>query len=133
MTHLEKVYVLIDDYVDKFIHQQEFHKIMMREQLIDKDTVIAGFIHELKKRNLLSIKTLIQVGPKSGEFKKNIDVVLMMTTMVGTVSQMITSKRFYCDINNMNQLSEQEYNKHIKKKLSVHLKTIFKILLTYEA
>src|SRR3954470_4222231 len=31
LSHLEKVNVLIDDYVDKFIHQQEFHKIMMRE------------------------------------------------------------------------------------------------------
>src|SRR5437773_3093087 len=43
---LEKVYVLIDDYVDKFISQQEFHKIMLREQLIEKNTPIAGFIHE---------------------------------------------------------------------------------------
>src|SRR5271169_1274878 len=38
MSNLEKVNILIDDYVDKFIDQQEFHKIMMREQLIEKDT-----------------------------------------------------------------------------------------------
>src|ERR1017187_4351591 len=39
LTHLEKVYVLIDNYVEKFINQQEFHKIMMLEQLKEKDTV----------------------------------------------------------------------------------------------
>ena len=133
MTNLQKVNILIDDYVEKFISQQEFHKIMMREQLIDKNTPIAGFIHELKKRNLQSIKKLIQDGQKSGEFKKNIDIVLMMTTMVGTVSQMITSQRFYRVINNLEDMPEVEFRKHIKRKLSTHLKHLFKIALTYEA
>src|ERR1700733_6215906 len=41
ISHLEKVYILIDDYVDRFIHQQEFHKIMMREQLVEKNAPIA--------------------------------------------------------------------------------------------
>ena len=133
LTNLEKVNILIDDYVDKFIHQQEFHKIMIREQLIEKDTVIAGFIHELKKRNLASIKTLVHDGQKSGEFKKNIDVVLMMTTMVGTVSQMITSKNFYKDCNNLGHMTDIEYQKYMRKKLSIHLKNLFKVMLTYEA
>jgi AcrR family transcriptional regulator len=133
LTHLEKVNVLIDDYVDKFIHQQEFHKIMLREQLIEKGTPVTELIHELKKRNLSSIKKLIQEGQKSGEFKKNIDILLMMTTMVGTVSQMITSQRFYREINNMQDMPEVEFRKYIKKKLSAHLKHLFKITLTHEA
>lgn len=133
LSQLEKVNILIDDYVDKFIQQQEFHRIMMREQLIEKDTIIAGFIHELKKRNLASIKKLIQEGQKSGEFKKNIDIVLMMITMVGTVSQMISSQKFYREVHNLQHLTEQEFNKHIRKKLSAHLKNLFKITLTNEA
>ena len=132
LTNLQKVNILIEDYVDKFIDQQEFHKIMIREQLIDKDTAIAGFIHELKKRNLASIKKLIHDGQKSGEFKKNIDVMLMMTTMVGTVSQLITSQRFYREINNMEHVEEIEFQKHMRKKLSAHLKHLFKVILTNE-
>ena len=133
MTHLEKVNVLIDDYVDKFIHQQEFHKIMMREQLIEKDTPIAALIHELKKRNMASIKKLIHEGQKSGEFKKNIDITLMMSTLVGTVSNMITSQHFYRECNNLTAMNEMEFQKHMRKKLSAHLKNIFKAILTYEA
>ena len=132
LSCLDKMNVLIDDYVEKFIQQQEFHKIMLREQLIEKDTPIAGLIHELKKRNLSSIKKLIQEGQKSGEFRKNVDMVLMMTTLVGTVSQMIASQRFYKDVHNLEQLPEIEFQKHIKKKLSVHLKNIFKMILTHE-
>ncbi len=118
MTALEKVNILIDDYVDKFITQQEFHKIMMREQLVEKNTPIVLFIYELKKRNLASIKKLIQEGQKAGEFKKNIDIVLMMATLVGTVSNMITSQRFYKEMNNMVHMDEIEFQKHLRKKLS---------------
>jgi AcrR family transcriptional regulator len=133
LTHLKKVNILIEDYVDRFIDQQEFHKIMMREQCLEKDTPVANFIYELKKRNLASIKKLIHDGQKSGEFKKNIDVMLMMTTMVGTVSQMITSQRFYRELNNLESLPEIEFQKYIKKKLSAHLKNLFKLSLTNEA
>jgi len=132
-SNLEKVNILIDDYVDKFIDQQEFHKIMMREQLIEKDTVIAGFIHQLKKKNLTAIKTLVHEGQKSGEFKKNIDIWLMMITMVGTVSQMITSQHFYRESYNLAQATELEIQRHMRKKLSNHLKNLFKVMLTYEA
>ena len=133
LTNLEKVNVLIDDYVDKFIHQQEFHKIMMREQLIEKDTPIAALIHELKKKNMVSIKKLIHEGQKTGEFKKNVDVVLMMTTLAGTVSHMITSQHFYRECNNLETMSEPDFQKHMRKKLSSHLKHIFKAILTNEA
>ncbi len=132
ISHLQKVNILIDDYVDKFIHQQEFHKIMMREQMINKHNSVAELIHELKKRNLEAIRTLLSEGQKSGEFKKNIDVVLMMTTMVGTVSQMISSQYFYRKVNNLEHMDEMEFQKHMKKKLSAHLKNLFKQLITNE-
>ncbi len=132
ITPIQKVYILIDDYVDKFIHQQQFHKIMMREQMINKHTPVAALIHELKKKNLESIKTLIQEGQKTGAFKKNIDIVLMMTTMVGTVSQMLTSQHFYRSLNNMEHMDDMEFQRHIRKKLSTHLKNLFKQMITNE-
>jgi hypothetical protein len=101
--------------------------------MTENNTPVTFFIHELKKRNLASIKKLIQDGQKSGEFKKNVDILLMMTTMVGTVSQMITSQRFYREINKLEDLTEIEFQKYIKKKLSAHLKNLFKLSLTYEA
>ena len=106
---------------------------MIREQLVETDSPVATLIYELKKRNLSSIKKLIHEGQKSGTFKRNIDMALMMSTLVGTVSQMITSQRFYRECNNLETLSEPEFQKHIRKKLSNHLKNLFKAMLTYEA
>jgi AcrR family transcriptional regulator len=132
-THLEKFYLIIDEYVDKFINQQEFHKLMMREQFNEKGTLITDMIHEVKLKNLESITKLIKAGQKAGDFAKNIDVVLMMATITGTVSQVINSQRFYRETHNMTDLPTEEFNKHIRKKLSTYLKNIFKTFLINEA
>lgn len=130
---LEKLYTLIDDYVNKFMNQQQFQKIMLLEQLVDKNGGIPQMIYELKKRNIITIEKLIHEGQKKGEFINEIDIPLMMNTMVGTVSQMIISQRFYKDINNLQQLNETEYTQYMINKLSSHLKKIFKVILTNEA
>lgn len=132
MSYYQKVSVLIEDYVEKFLSQPQFHKLMLREQLDDKPGGVSGMILELKKKNYATIKKLIQEGQKAGEFKKHVDVSLMMATMVGTVSQMIISDRFYKETNNIDTTGE-DYNIHMKKKLTTHLKNLFKSILTNEA
>ena len=133
LSYLQKVYMLIDDYVDRFVSQQAFHKIMIREQIAENGTGLANQILALKKRNLASIKKLIVGGQKEGEFKKNIDIVMMMATLVGTMSQMITSQCYYREVNNMESMDDAEFKKHLRKKLSTHLKQLFKAVLTNEA
>lgn len=133
LSSLDKLYTLIDDYVNKFMTQQQFQKIMLLEQLVDKNGGIPQLIYELKKRNIVSIEKLIQEGQNNGQFIDDIDIPLMMNTMVGTVSQMIISQRFYKDINKLQHLSEAEYTQYMINKLSSHLKRLFKVILTNEA
>lgn len=133
MTPLQKVYNLIDFYIDKFQNQTCFHKIMSREQVHNHRNETTAIIQQFKRRNQDLIKQLIQEGQKSGEFKKNIDVPLMMATLVGTVSHLVTTQHFYRELNNLQALSDEEVQKHIKKKLSQHMKFIFKAILTHEA
>jgi AcrR family transcriptional regulator len=132
ITPYEKICLLIDDYVDRFYNQREFHKVMMREQIMEKNTVVMTAIIELKKKNLESITELITEGQNAGVFRRNIDVMMMVTTMVGTVSQMFTSCRFYKEVSHMEQLTDEEFMELAKKKLRVHLKILFKALLTYD-
>ncbi len=133
MTPIQKIYLLIDEYVEKFLDQKNFHMIMMREQLTDKRTPVSELILELKRRNLESVRMLIHDGQKKGVFKKNIDISMMMGTLIGTVSQMVLSQPFYRKVHGMEELGEQEFRSHIRKKLSIHLKKLFKALLTNEA
>ena len=130
---LEKLNLLIDGFIDKVMKQQSFHKIMTREQMLSMGGPTSKLIHQLKKTNQELIQQLIKEGQKRGEFKKNIDVPLMMTTLIGTTSHLLTTRHYYREINNLQSLSDEEFERHLKKKLSNHLKFVFKALLTYEA
>lgn len=132
ITSLEKVYLLIDNYIDKVFNQQCFYKIFTREQVLTQTGHIAELILQMKKNNQENITRLIQEGQKKGEFKKNIDTALMMHTIVGTANHLITTKHHYRELNNLQSLSEEELLKLIRKKLATHLKFIIKAILTHE-
>ncbi len=72
-------------------------------------------------------------GKKKGEFQKHIDVSLLMTTIIGTANHLVTTKHYYRQLNNYEELSDEAFNKLIEKKLRNHIKFILKASLTYES
>jgi len=128
----EKLDLLIDHYIEKIMNQQCFSRIMVREQVVNHTGITAELITQMKKRNQEIISKLIHQGQKKGEFKRNIDIPLMMATLVGTAGHLIATQPYYRDINNLQSMSDEEFQKHIKKKLSQHLKKLFKAILTNE-
>lgn len=132
LTPIQKVEKLIDRYIEKLLSQQCFHRIMVREQMVNNNGFIAEQIQEIKKRNQALIKELIAQGQRSGDFRKNIDISLLMITLVGTISQMVTTQHIYKEMNNLHDMADEDFQKYIRKKLSHHLKGIFKATLMYE-
>lgn len=132
MSSLDKVYLLIDNYISRIVQSQSFHKIMAREQVVSMAGATHNLIHQLKKTNQELVRQLIQEGQKRGEFKKNVDLPLMMATLIGTASYLVTTQHYYREINQLQSLPEKEFQAQLKKKLSHHLKTLFKAILIYE-
>jgi AcrR family transcriptional regulator len=133
LTPLEKIYVLADDYIERIMKKQQFHKIMFYEQMMEKNSVITEMLAELKKENTGHVTRLIKDGQKRGAFRKDIDIVLLMNVLFGTVTQTFMNQKYYRDYYNLESLSDEALRDRLKKKLSNHIKTIFKALLTYEA
>ena len=132
MSSMQKVEKLIDEYIDRLFQKQCFHKVMIREQMINSTGPISEQIAQLKQTNQALFKQIIQEGQRKGEFKKGIDISFLMMTLVGTTNQLITTKHYYREANNLQSLSGEEFEKQIKKKLGAYLKTLVKALLTYE-
>jgi AcrR family transcriptional regulator len=133
LTPFQKIDALIDEYINRLMNQQCFHRIMVREQMVNINGPISIQIQQLKRKNQELIRQLILEGQKKGDFKKGIDIPFLMMTLMGTISQLITTQHYYREINDLQSLSEEAFQKLIKKKLSQHLKRIFKAILTHEA
>jgi AcrR family transcriptional regulator len=132
LTPMQKMEKLIDDYIDRIFKKQCFHKVMVREQMVNNSGPIAEQIYQLKQTNQALIKQLIHEGQKKGDFKKNIDVSFLMMTLIGTTSQLVTTQHYYRKTHHLEDVPDEEFEKGLKKKLSTYLKTLFKAILTYE-
>jgi AcrR family transcriptional regulator len=129
----QKIEILIDEKIKEIMERQRFYKIMICEQVTNKNPIIIEFVNELKKKNSETVGKLISDGQKKGEFRKSIDATLFLNSLFGTISQTLINKEFYRDINNLQGLSDDDFDAYLKKQLSIHIKIIFKAILTYEA
>lgn len=132
-SSLQKMDQLIDHYINKILSQQPFSRIMAREQVMSNTGTTAALILKLKRCNQELVQQLIKEGQQSGEFKQDIDLPMLVATLVGTAHHMISSKHYYKALNNLEDLSDEAFQEHIRKKLSKHLKQLFKTILTHEA
>jgi AcrR family transcriptional regulator len=133
LTPFQKMEMLAEDHIERVMHRQQFHRIMFCEQILNKNPFIIKMVNDLKMRNLAIISELIHDGQKKGAFKKKIDLVMLLNTMFGTVSQMMVSIDYYREFNKLQDMPDAEYQALIRKKLSIHIKTLFKAILMYEA
>ena len=115
------------------MERQRFYKIMICEQVTNKNPIIVEFVNEMKKKNAEAVNKLIREGQKKGEYKKGIDVILLLSALFGTISQTLINKEQYREINHLQSLSEEEFDASLKKAMSAYIKIIFKAILTYEA
>ena len=133
MTPIQKINMLIDEHVERVSQKESFYKIMITEQLINKNPVVIHAVNQLKIRNAELVGQLIKDGQKKGVFKKKVDLVLKLNTLVGTVSHTMMNKDYYREFYSLQSVSDEEFNTLLKRKVSVHIKSLFKELLTNEA
>ncbi|WP_229208735.1 TetR/AcrR family transcriptional regulator [Dyadobacter luticola] len=133
LVPMQKINILIDSVIDRLMGNQCFHNIMLREQLSSERTpIISEYILSLKLRNMELMQRLINEGQDAGVFRKNIDMGLMSTTLYGTINYAIATQDFYKKINNLESMSEEDFQRYLKRKLSQHLKSLFKSTVTNE-
>lgn len=133
LTPFQKIEILIDDYIERLVEKQQFYKIMLHEQMLENNAAISTLLREQKQRNAGLIEKLIKEGQEKGVFKKGIDIVFLMNTMVGIGQQTFINQNLYKYYNNLEALSKEEFYDLLKKKLSKHIKVVFKSILSYEA
>ncbi len=133
ISPFQKVDIMIDEYISKVLDKQSFYKIMLCEMAQRKNKVVVKFIREIKLNYANMMRGLVEEGQRKKIFKKHIDIMLLMNTMTGTVTQMIMNKEVYREFNSIKKLAETEYDLWLKKLLGDHLKKIFKTLLAYES
>lgn len=133
LTPFQKIETLIDEYITRVEEKEAFYKIMLSEQVINKNTVVMKLLKELKLTYARLISSVIEEGQKQKIFRKDVDIVLMLTTMTGTVMFMLINKDYYREFNNQKKLPTPVFEEQLSARLREHVKTIFKAHLGYDS
>jgi AcrR family transcriptional regulator len=123
----KKMELVIESYASRIIKTGgSFHKIMMREISLGQRDHISQMIEEKVMFNMKVVRSIIDEGIKKKMFHANVDFSMLMNTMIGTITQAISSTSMFC------RLMEMEGKKKIKtidvneqsKRVQQHLKEI---------
>lgn len=132
MEPLEKINSLIDRFVMKILGEQYFQCIMSREQLNSQQSPVRDLIWQLKGEMLGIIRPIVSTAQESGIFYKDVDVEMLMTSLFGTIHQVIPAQHILRNSSDAKDLNDDEYKTYLRNRVGTHLKKLFKAILTHE-
>ena len=100
--------------------------------MLEKNTAISDLINEMRRKNTELLKILIAEGQEMGVFKKGADIILLMNTLTGTVTQSLINQNYYRKYNHLEHLNDDAFQQQLNNKLSSYIKDLFKSILSYE-
>lgn len=123
LSPMEKIEKISLYYVDKFIGNRRFHDIVSREVSSNRSQEVKDLINGYKLRNFEKVKDILAEGQRKKVFRK-VDAEMMMATIIGTINQVINSRKMYCVLLKIDYDNEEDYRKKVTQRLKVHLKQL---------
>jgi AcrR family transcriptional regulator len=118
----EKLFALVDLFIQKFFERRQFQNIIFREMAMNQRTVMAELITTRIHQNFLLMSEVIQKGIRNKEFRK-VDVDLTVMSMVGIIRMYITSGNMACKILHVEE-AEDAFSEKQKNRLKKHLREL---------
>ncbi|WP_348798945.1 TetR/AcrR family transcriptional regulator [Flavobacterium adhaerens] len=131
LNPLEKINKLIGMYITTINGNRCIYKILHFEFSSNKRGINLKAFTDLKMANLKSMKSIISEGQEKGMFQKNINIPLLIPSILGPYFHFHLNRPFY---ENLFQLdTEEKYDNYIKTTLTMHIQQTIKALLTHES
>lgn len=128
LSEIEKVDLIIESYVNRFLAQPLFHKVLQQEMLVTQRVSMHDNVIGLFAKNTEDVVAIIEKGIRRKVFRK-VDPQLTFSSIVGTINQVMQSKRL-CNIllhkdPNFDPYTDENFKKrilaHIKQMIHAHL------------
>ena len=130
ISPIEKIYRITDLYISRMKQNQCVYRILHFELSIKKRVLDLKNYTQVKKKNLAFLQTIIRQGHEQGIFRKDINVPLIPTTILGTYFHFQMNRPFYEEL--LDLQTDEAFDNYIKTDLTTHIKQIIKALLVHE-
>lgn len=121
LSELEKINQIIDGYINRFLSQPAFHRVLQQELLVTNREMLHQNVISLFIKNTQDVVAIIEKGVRKKIFKK-VDPQLLFASIIGTINQVMLSRNM-CNILMNNDAQTDPYqNPELKTRLTKHIK-----------
>lgn len=121
LSELQKINQIIDGYINRFLSQPAFHRVLQQELLVTNREILHQNVTSLFIKNTQDVVAIIEKGIRKKIFKK-VDPQLLFASIIGTINQVMLS-RTMCNILMNNDVHADPYqDPELKNRLSKHIK-----------
>ena len=125
LSPIEKMDIIIDQTIERKFSNSNFHHLLHRELSLEHRPQLRDAISDILLKNMNSVKTIIKNGIKDGVFQP-VDIEMTLTTLLGTIHYLLTSDTMCRKILGKKEGFTPFQNKHLKKRVSEHVKQLMR-------
>jgi len=127
---IEKINKLIELYIARINKNKCIYQILHFELSSKKRTINIKSFTDVKRQNLLLLENIIHEGQEKGIFRKDINILLLPPTILGTFFHFQMNRPYYEEI--LGLTTDEAFDNYIKTDLTKHIQQTIKALLTHE-
>lgn len=130
ISPVEKIDKLIELYISRINKNRCIYQILHFELTSKKREINLQSFTEVKMQNFELIKKIIEEGQNQGVFRKDINIFLIPSTMLGPFFHFQMNRPHYQQ--QLGLTTEEAYDHYIKTELTRHIQQTIQSLLVYE-
>ncbi len=125
LSYIEKINAIIDTYINRLFGHRSFHRVLHQEMMLSQRESLQQAIVDTVYPNSAMIKDVLEEGMKKGEFK-TVDPPLVIASMIGTINQVLLSRRICNKLLNKEAAYVPYDDKQFIARISNHLKQLMR-------
>ncbi len=129
ISPIEKIEKIIALYIERINANKSIYQILHFELANRNRTMDLSAFIEVKKANIEVFAAIIKSGQERGIIRRDINVQLLIPTILGTYFQFQVNREFYAS--QLKLLNDDAIEKYINNQLTNHVQQTIKALLTY--
>ncbi|WP_432670150.1 TetR/AcrR family transcriptional regulator [Flavobacterium sp. SM2513] len=130
LSPLDKIGRLVDLYLTRINQNKDIYKIIHFELSSKKRVMNFESFNQVKKRNSASMKQIISEGQMRGIFNSEVNIDLLVPTILGTFFHFQMNRPYYEDI--LHLTTDEAFENYVKTDLKKHIQQTIKAILLYE-
>lgn len=131
-TPVEKIEIFITRFVSYKLRAPQFSRILMTEQLFERNEEFSTLMIELRTSLANNLQGLLNTASRKGFIRKNIDVVVLVSTVMGTVNALMRHRDFYKSYHQISGKKEATFNADYDRLILQHTQTLVQSILLHE-